>query len=71
MGTAGTGKTHTVKAICKMATEVWEGQTGKSFMLAAPTGTAAFLIKGQSLHRALKLPTVDDTIMHDLKVSYS
>ena len=66
MGTAGTGKTHTVKAICKMATEVWEGQAGENFMLAAPTGTAAFLIKGRTLHRALKLPTVDVTKMDDL-----
>ena len=66
MGTAGTGKTHTVKAICKMAAEEMEGQGGKNLILAAPTGTAAFLIKGQTLHRALKLPTVDPTKMNDL-----
>ena len=71
MGTAGTGKTWTVMAICKMIIEQFggpaaEGANGSRYVLATPTGTAAFLINGQTLHSLLNLPSEHVTILKHL-----
>ena len=69
MGTAGTGKSWTVKAICKMCLEHFSGEDGRPcFVLGAPTGTAAFQINGKTLHSLLKLP-FKATRMDDLPPS--
>ena len=69
MGTAGTGKSWTVKAICKMCLEHFSGEDGRPCcVLGAPTGTAAFQINGKTLHSLLKLP-FKATRMDDLPPS--
>ena len=53
-GRAGCGKTYVIKCIQKF---IKEKKCKKGFLkLAAPTGAAAFLIKGSTLHSLLDLP---------------
>ena len=58
-GAAGTGKSFLLKALKMFATE----QMGhESFIqAAAPSGTAAFLIGGNTLHSLLLLPVGNPT----------
>ena len=52
-GRAGCGKTFAVKCVKKYINEKCKAGFLK---MAAPTGTAAFLIKGETLHSLFKLP---------------
>ena len=54
-GRAGCGKSFAVKCVNKFINENKKCLTG-FLKIAAPTGTAAFLIKGTTLHSAFKLP---------------
>ena len=52
-GRAGCGKTYFLNCVSHYATK----KGGSNFLLkAAPTGTAAFLIRGNTLHSTFKLP---------------
>ena len=52
-GRAGCGKTYFLNCVSQYATK----KGGNNFLLkAAPTGTAAFLIRGNTLHSMFKLP---------------
>ena len=56
-GTAGTGKSYTIGCIVKECRSlIGIEETNKRLLLCAPTGTAAFNINGQTLHRKFKLP---------------
>ena len=64
-GGAGTGKSHLIKCIYNEATKILqhlpmlneESNISKpTVLLTAPTGTAAYNIKGNTLHHSLKLP---------------
>ena len=54
-GRAGCGKTFAVKCVKAFVNENCKDKEG-FLKMAAPTGTAAFLIKGNTLHSLLKLP---------------
>lgn len=65
MGTAGTDKSYTVHAICKMCLELLHPNQ-QLHLLAAPTGTAAYQINGRTVHALLGLPTKNVTVMSEL-----
>jgi predicted amino acid dehydrogenase len=60
-GTAGTGKSHVIKAIIKMAEELYPGCTvttsKREVAIAGSTGTAAFGGGDVTLYRLASLPT--------------
>jgi ATP-dependent DNA helicase PIF1 len=57
-GTAGTGKSYLIDAITKALNGLAQEHGQKSPILrVAPTGIAAFNIRGATLHQALSLPT--------------
>ena len=49
-GPAGTGKTHVVNAVCALMVEYGDEH---SLRMLAPTGTAASLIDGMTIHKGL------------------
>jgi ATP-dependent DNA helicase PIF1 len=60
-GTARTGKLYLIDAISKALTEMANERGTKSPILRlAPTGVAAFNIKGRTIHSSLYLPTRGD-----------
>ena len=59
VGAAGVGKSHLIKAFCalfKMKGEEFS-KTNKSFHVLAPTGTAAYNVKGKTYHSFFKFDT--------------
>jgi DNA replication protein DnaC len=54
IGTAGTGKSYTIKAITHYL--------GRHLKKAAPTAKAAFIIAGETLHSLLKIPVQKDGV---------
>ena len=60
-GGAGTGKSTVIKAISEGVTRILRQEAGTDFagshvLLVAPTGKAAYNIKGQTIHRAFFIP---------------
>ena len=56
-GTAGSGKTHTIRGMKKLAVQMLGPAEAKlRFVFAAPTGTAAYNIRGVTLHSLFHLP---------------
>ena len=56
-GTAGSGKTHTIRGMKKLAMQMLgEADAKMRFVFAAPTGTAAYNIRGVTLHSLFHLP---------------
>ena len=56
-GGGGVGKSHLIKSIYQAALKYYNSQAGKDFrriqiLLLAPTGKAAYLIKGNTIHSA-------------------
>ena len=55
------GKSHLTKSIYQAALKYYNSREGEDFhqvniLLLAPTGKAAFLIKGNTIHSALAIP---------------
>ena len=60
-GSGGVGKSHLIKSIYQAALKYYNTRTGEDFrrvqiLLLAPTGKAAYLIKGNTIHSALGIP---------------
>ncbi|XP_028405246.1 ATP-dependent DNA helicase PIF1-like [Dendronephthya gigantea] len=60
-GGGGVGKSHLTKSIYQAALKYYNSRQGEDFhqvniLLLAPTGKAAFLIKGNTIHSALAIP---------------
>ncbi|CAB3979620.1 ATP-dependent DNA helicase PIF1 [Paramuricea clavata] len=60
-GSGGVGKSHLIKSIYQAALKYYNTQAGEDFrrahvLLLAPTGKAAYLIKGNTIHSALAVP---------------
>ena len=60
-GGGGVGKSHLTKSIYQAALRYYNSREGEDFhqvsiSLLAPTGKAAFLIKGNTIHNALAVP---------------
>ena len=60
-GGAGVGKSHLIKAIYQAALKFYNSHAGEDFhqtkiLLLAPTGKAAYIIKGNTIHSALAIP---------------
>ena len=56
-GVGGTGKSFLIEAIRQQVAAIWKEHTdGLSFAVAAPTGLAAFIVGGVTIHRLLQLP---------------
>ena len=60
-GGGGVGKSHLIKSIYQAAIKYYNTKAGEDFhqvkvMLLAPTGKAAFIIKGNTIHSALAVP---------------
>uniref|UniRef100_A0A914VPN6 ATP-dependent DNA helicase n=1 Tax=Plectus sambesii TaxID=2011161 RepID=A0A914VPN6_9BILA len=53
-GLAGTGKSYLIECIADKLTQLFPDCCG--VVIGAPTGVAAFNVKGETLHRLLKLP---------------
>jgi hypothetical protein len=64
LGSAGTGKSLVIKAIHQVITAyfdlVLDDRASAKVLLAAPTGKAAWLIGGQTLHSALQIKPIKD-----------
>ena len=61
-GGGGVGKSHLTKSIYQAALKYYNTRAGDDFqqikvLLLAPTGKAAFIIKGNTIHSALLIPT--------------
>ncbi|XP_028418500.1 uncharacterized protein LOC114543885 [Dendronephthya gigantea] len=60
-GSGGVGKFHLIKSIYQAALKYYNSRAGDDFhrvhiLLLAPTGKAAYLIKGNTIHSALRIP---------------
>ena len=60
-GGGGVGKSHLIKSIYQAAIKYYNSKAGEDFhqvkvLLLAPTGKAAFIIKGNTIHIALAVP---------------
>ena len=60
-GGCGVGKSHLIKSIYQAALKYYNSQAGDDFcriqiLLLAPTGKAAYLIKGNTIHSAFGIP---------------
>ena len=60
-GSGGVGKSHLIKSIYQAALKYYNTRVGEDFhrvqiLLLAPTGKAAYLIKGNTIHSALGIP---------------
>ena len=60
-GGGGVGKSHLIKSIYQAALKYYNTQAGEDFrrihvLLLAPTGKAAYLIKGNTIYSALAVP---------------
>jgi ATP-dependent DNA helicase PIF1 len=60
-GSGGVGKSHLIKSIYQAALKYYNTKAGEDFhrshiLLLAPTGKAAYLIKGNTIHSALAIP---------------
>ena len=60
-GGAGVGKSHLVKALYQAALKYYNSRHGEDFqevkiLLLAPTGKAAFSIRGNTIHSTLQIP---------------
>ena len=60
-GGGGVGKSHHIKSIYQAAIKYYNTKAGEDFhqvkvMLLAPTGKAAFIIKGYAMYSALAVP---------------
>ncbi|CAB4003268.1 ATP-dependent DNA helicase PIF1 [Paramuricea clavata] len=60
-GSGGVGKSHLIKSIYQAALKYYNAKAGEDFhrshiLLLAPTGKAAYLIKGNTIHSALAIP---------------
>ena len=58
----GGGKSHLIKSIYQAALKYYNARAGDDFrrvhiLLLAPTGKAAYLIKGNTIHSALAIPS--------------
>ena len=68
-GGGGTGKSHLIKCIYHQAAKLLRNPDSPSetkILLTAPTGTAAFNIKGFTVHSALKIPRQPNSIYEPL-----
>ncbi len=58
-GSGGVGKSHLIKSIYQAALKYYNARVGEDFrrtqILLAPTGKAAYLIKGNTIHSALAI----------------
>ena len=60
-GAGGVGKSHLIKSVYQAALKYYNAQAGEDFrrvhiLLLAPTGKAAYIIKGNTIHSALTVP---------------
>ena len=60
-GGAGVGKSHVTKALYQAALKYYNSRAGGNFaqirvLMLAPTGKAAYIIKGNTIHSALAIP---------------
>ena len=60
-GGAGVGKSHLIKSLYQAALKYYNSRAGEDFnevkiLLLAPTGKAAFGIKGNTIHSTLAIP---------------
>ena len=60
-GSGGVGKSHLIKSIYQAALKYYNAKAGQDFrrahiLLLAPTGKAAYLIKGNTIHSAVAIP---------------
>ena len=60
-GGGGVGKSHLIKSIYQAALKYYNSRAGEDFrrvhiLLLAPTGKAAYLIKGNTIHSAFSIP---------------
>ena len=60
-GGGGVGKSHLIKSIYQAAIQSYNTKAGEDFhqikvLLLAPTGKAAYIIKGNTIHSALAVP---------------
>ena len=60
-GAGGVGKSHLIKSVYQAALKYYNKQAGEDFhcvhiLLLAPTGKAAYIIKGNTIHSGLVVP---------------
>ena len=60
-GTGGVGQSHLIKSVYQAALKYYNTQAGKDFrrvhiLLLAPTGKAAYIIKGNTIHSGMAVP---------------
>ena len=60
-GDGGVGKSHLIKSIYQAAIKYYNTKAGEDFhqikvLLLAPTGKAAYIIKGNTIHSTLAVP---------------
>jgi DNA replication protein DnaC len=60
-GAGGVGKSHLIKSVYQAALKYYNKQAGEDFrrvhiLLLAPTGKAAYIIKGNTIHSGLAVP---------------
>jgi len=70
-GGAGTGKSYVLKAIREMAKRYYKSRSGENFqqhwsMTLAPTGKAAFIAGGATVHSVLRVPANQSLTYHRL-----
>lgn len=81
-GSAGTGKSHLIKAIYQAAVKTLRSEADTPddivCLLTAPTGPAAFNIHGQTLHSAFSFPqcvyeqqTISQAKLSSMRIKYS
>ena len=66
-GTAGSGKTFLIMCLRKFCMDKFGGDSTRYVKVCAPTGTAAYNISGETLHRTLALPVPLTNELPDLK----
>ena len=68
-GSGGVGKSHLIKSIYQAALKYYNSRAGEDFrrvqiLLLAPTGKAAYLIKGNTIHSAFGIPASQSLKMY-------
>jgi Ni2+-binding GTPase involved in maturation of urease and hydrogenase len=66
MGTAGTGKTYLIRGIKGRLREMAGIGSKSPVLVLAPTGVAAFNIKGTTIHSTLSIPIITNNKCLDL-----
>jgi ATP-dependent DNA helicase PIF1 len=69
MGTAGTGKSYLIKALQSMFREMTRIESKIPLLVLAPTGVAAFNVRGKTIHSALSIPIFNGANNNSLDIT--